>query len=98
MTLYILGKTAAPVDPHIQDASSDPYFFLKKINLLEKSAVFIVYGLLSLYVVCTINRRNLSISAYVTIFLFLMAEGMNLGFYLMELFSDITDDNEKLFY
>lgn len=96
MTLDELSSTAE--DPHVKDASSDPYFFLKKINLVEKSAVFLVYGLLSFYVLCTIDRRNLSPSAYVTIFLFFMAEGMNIGFYLMELFSNITDDNEKLFY
>lgn len=98
MTRTAHGLNPASIFQGEPTEETDPYLNLKKINLVEKSTVFLVYGLISAYVLCTINKRSLSFSSYLTIFIFLLAEGMNLGFYLMEVYSHITNDNEKLFY
>jgi hypothetical protein len=37
-------------------------------------------------------------SAILTIVVFLLAEVMNLGFYLVEIFGEFNDDNSKLLY
>lgn len=74
------------------DPGQDQYINLKNTNLIEKSAVFLIYLLIALFVLCKVGK-HLNLTAFVTIFLFISAEAMNLGFYLMELYSSITDDN-----
>jgi hypothetical protein len=78
-------------------ANADNYHSLKQIHLIEKCTVFLLYSLSAAYVLCKVGK-SLHCAAFTTISIFLIAEAANVGFYIMELYSNITDDNEKLYF